>query len=122
MAKWGTVFFGFILTLIVEMFFGRYEYIGLIIVGFIVGVMVHDGAKSGLWNAALAGAFGSIIGSIIFIIFTTIGGAKMGIFGGLVGITVTGVSSLFIVAASIIEYIIIMGIAGAVGGFITDRK
>ena len=56
MAKWGVVFIGFILAVIVKTFFGLYELPGLLIVGFLVGVMAHDGALGGLWNAALSGA------------------------------------------------------------------
>ena len=66
MAKWSTVIFGFILTLIVYLIFGRYEFYGLLIVGFIVGYMAHQGVFGGMWNAALAGAFGTIISAILF--------------------------------------------------------
>lgn len=123
MAKWGVVFIGFILSVIVKTFFGLYEFPGLLIVGFLVGIMAHDGVLGGLWNAALAGAFGNIVCAIIFIIIATIGGgALMGIFGGLVGFTVSGVASLADVVGNIIYYIIVMGIAGAVGGAISSKR
>lgn len=123
MAKWGTVFIGFILAVIVKAFFGYYEFPGLILVGFIVGVMAHDGVIGGMWNAALAGAFGNIVCSIIFIIIATVGGGVlMGPFGGLIGFTVSGVSSLIDVILNIIYYIIVMGIAGAFGGLISSKR
>ena len=56
MAKTSAVIFGFLLTLVVYLFFGRYEFYGLLIVGFIVGYIAHEGALGGMWNAALAGA------------------------------------------------------------------
>lgn len=123
MAKWGVVFIGFILAVIVKTFFGLYELPGLLIVGFLVGVMAHDGALGGLWNAALSGAFGNIVAAIIFIIIATFGGGLLfGGFGGLVGFTISGVSSLINVIGHIIYYIIVMGIAGAFGGAISSRR
>ena len=68
MTKWSAAFVGFILAVIVETFFARYEFIGLLIVGFITGYIAHEGALGGLWNAAAAGAFGTIVCAIIFII------------------------------------------------------
>ena len=56
MTKWGPVFLGFILAVIVKSFFAHYEFIGLLLVGFIVGYLCRDGAISGMWNAAVAGA------------------------------------------------------------------
>ena len=124
MAKWSTVIFGFILTLIVYLIFGRYEFYGLLIVGFIVGYMAHQGVFGGMWNAALAGAFGTIVAAILFIILVTIGGgggALMGPLGGLTGFTVSGISTLFSVIDAIIKYMIVMGITGAVGGYLRGR-
>lgn len=122
MAKWSTVIFGFILTLIVYLIFGRYEFYGLLIVGFIVGYMAHQGVLGGMWNAALAGAFGTIVAAILFIILVTIGGgALMGPLGGLTGFTVSGISTLFSVIDAIIKYMIVMGITGAVGGYLRGR-
>ena len=122
MAKWSAVIFGFILTLIVYLIFGRYEFYGLLIVGFIVGYMAHQGVFGGMWNAALAGAFGTIVAAILFIILVTIGGgALMGPLGGLTGFTVSGISTLFSVIDAIIKYMIVMGITGAVGGYIRRR-
>jgi len=124
MAKWSTVIFGFILTLIVYLIFGRYEFYGLLIVGFIVGYMAHQGVFGGMWNAALAGAFGTIVAAILFIILVTIGGgggALMGPLGGLTGFTVSGISTIFSVIDAIIKYMIVMGITGAVGGYLRGR-
>ena len=122
MAKWSTVIFGFILTLIVYLIFGHYEFYGLLIVGFIVGYMAHQGVFGGMWNAALAGAFGTIVAAILFIILVTIGGgALMGPLGGLTGFTVSGISTLFSVIDAIIKYMIVMGITGAVGGYLRGR-
>ncbi len=123
MARWGVVFIGFILAVIVKAFFGYYEFIGLLLVGFIVGVIAHEGALGGLWNAALAGAFGGIVCAILFILLITFGGTALyGIFGGLIGFTVSGVSSLVYVILDIIYYMIVMGIAGAVGGAISSKR
>lgn len=123
MAKWGVVFVGFLLAVIVKTFFGYYELFGLLIVGFIVGVMAHSGAIGGMWNAALAGAFGNIVCDIIFIIMATLGGtALMGIFGGLIGFTVSGIYSIFEIIINIIGYMILMGITGAIGGLVTSKR
>ncbi len=122
MTKWGPVFLGFILAVIVKSFFAHYEFIGLLIVGFIVGYICHDGALSGLWNASVAGALGTIISAILFVMTATFGGALFGIFGGLTGFTISGVTSLFVVLGYLIYYAIIMGIAGGVGGLIASKK
>ena len=123
MAKMSSVILGFLLTLVVYLFFGHYEFWGLLIVGFIVGYIAHEGILGGMWNAALVGAFGTIVASILFIILVTIGGtALMGPLGGLTGFTVSGVSSLFIIIYNIIKYMIVMGITGAAGGALSKQK
>lgn len=121
MAKWKAVITGFILALIVEICFSRYEFIGLLIVGFITGYIAKSGALGGLWNAALAGALGTIIAAILFILTATIGGSMLGLFGGLTGFTVSGLLSLTAVINELIYYAIVMGITGAVGGAIASK-
>ena len=54
MTKWSAVIVGFILAIIVKSFFAPYEFIGLLIVGFITGYIARDGMFGGLWNAAVA--------------------------------------------------------------------
>ena len=124
MAKMKAVILGFLLTLAVYAFFGRYEFWGLLIVGFIVGYMAHDGIIGGIWNAALAGAFGTIVSAVLFIILITVGGtAMMGALGGLTGFTVSGIDALINVIGAIIKYMFIMGITGAIGGALSgDEK
>ena len=123
MAKMSSLFLGFLLTLVVYLFFGRYEFWGLLIVGFIVGYIAHEGILGGMWNAALARSFGTIVASFLFILLVTVGGtALMGPLGGLSGFTVSGVSSLFIIIYNIIKYMITMGITGALGGALTSKK
>ena len=123
MTKWSAALVGFILAVIVETFFARYEFIGLLIVGFITGYIAHEGALGGLWNAAVAGAFGTIVCAIIFIIIATFGGgAVYGIFGGLTGFTVSGIVSLFAIIGELIYYAIVMGISGAFGGMLSSKK
>ena len=123
MAKMSAVITGFLLTLAVYLLFGNYEFWGLLIVGFIVGYIAHEGILGGMWNAALAGAFGTIVASILFIILVTIGGtALMGPLGGLTGFTVSGISSLFIIIYNIIKYMIVTGITGAAGGALSKQK
>lgn len=122
MTKWSAVFTGFILAVIVQAFFARYEFIGLLIVGFITGYIAHSGILGGLWNAAVAGALGTIISAIIFIIMATFGGALIGVFGGLTGFTISGLSSLFAVINELIYYAIVMGITGAIGGAIASKN
>lgn len=123
MTKRKAVIIGFILAVIVKAFFAHYEFIGLLIVGFITGYIAHDGPISGLWNAAVAGALGTIICAIIFILMVTIGGtALIGPFGGLTGFTVSGIESLIVVVYDLIYYAIVMGITGAVGGTIASKK
>ena len=123
MAKMSAVVLGFILTLAVYLFFGHYEFWGLLIVGFIVGYIAHEGILGGMWNAALAGAFGTIVSAFLFIILITVGGtALMGPLGGLAGFTVSGIASLFEVVYEIIKYMIVMGITGAVGGALSKQN
>ncbi len=122
MAKWGAVFIGFILAVIVKAFFAPYEFIGLLIVGFITGYIAHSGPLGGLWNAALAGALGTIIGAVLFILIATFGGSLIGIFGGLTGFTVSGFASIPAIVGSLIYYAIVMGITGALGGAIAPKE
>ncbi len=122
MTKWSAVITGFILTICVQAFFGRYEFIGLLIVGFIVGYMAHSGAFGGMLNAAVAGAFGTILCAVVFIITATVGGSMAGIAGGLTGFTVSGAVSLIDVAMELIYYAIVMGITGAFGGLLSSKR
>ena len=122
MTKWSAVFVGFILAVFVKSFFAQYEFVGLLIVGFITGYIAHDGALSGLWNAALAGALGTIVSSILFILVATFGGSLFGVFGGLTGFTLSGIASIFTIIGYLIYYAIVMGITGAVGGAIASKK
>ena len=122
MTKWMPVTLGFLLTLIVKMFFAHYTFIGLLIVGFIVGYYAHSGIVGGLWNAAVAGALGTIISAVLFIFLATVGGSFIGILGGLAGFTISGVSSIFAILEDIIYYAIVMGITGAFGGALSDKK
>ena len=121
MTKWKAVIIGFILAVIVQSFFSRYEFIGLLIVGFITGYIAHDGALSGLWNAAVAGALGTIICAILFVLSATFGGIFLGIFGGLTGFTISGLASIPAVIGELIYYAIVMGITGAIGGVIASK-
>ncbi len=122
MTKWSAVITGFILAVIVQSFFARYEFIGLLIVGFITGYIAHSGILGGLWNAAVAGAFGTIVCAILFIIIATLGGSLLGIFGGLTGFTLSGISSIVAVISKLIHYAIVMGITGAIGGAIASKN
>lgn len=122
MTKWSAVFIGFILAVIVKSFFAQYEFIGLLIVGFITGYIAHSGVFGGLWNAAVAGALGTIICAILFIMVSTLGGSLFGIFGGLTGFTISGIASIIAIIGYLIYYAIVMGITGAFGGFISSKK
>jgi hypothetical protein len=122
MTKWSAVITGFILAVIVQSFFARYEFIGLLIVGFITGYIAHSGILGGLWNAAVAGAFGTIVCAILFIIIATVGGSLIGIFGGLTGFTLSGISSIVAIISKLIHYAIVMGITGAIGGAIASKN
>ncbi|WP_405290803.1 DUF5518 domain-containing protein [Methanobrevibacter sp.] len=121
MTKWKAVFIGFILAVIVKAFFAHYEFVGLLIVGFITGYIAHSGFFGGLWNAAVAGAFGTIVCAILFIILATFGGAMIGMFGGLTGFTISGITGLTAVISDLIYYAIVMGITGAIGGAIASK-
>ena len=122
MTKWSAVIIGFILSIFVEAFFSSHEFIGLLIVGFIVGYIAHSGILGGMWNAAVAGAFGTIVCAVLFIILVTVGGSTTGILGGLTGFTVSGAISLVEVVKELIYYAIVMGITGAVGGAISSKE
>lgn len=121
MTKWKAVIIGFILAVIVESFFSQYEFAGLLIVGFIVGYIARSGILGGLWNAAVAGAFGTIVCSILFILVATFGGSFLGIFGGITGFTMSGIASLTAIIKELIYYAIVMGITGAIGGAIASK-
>ena len=121
MTKWKAVIIGFILAVIVKSCFAHYEFIGLLIVGFITGYIAHDGPISGLWNAAVAGALGTIVGALMFISAATFGGSLFGLFGGLTGFTISGLSSIGIIIGDLIYYAIVMGITGAIGGAIASK-
>ena len=121
MTKWSAVFVGFILAVIVKSFFAPYEFIGLLIVGFITGYIAHSGALGGLWNAAVAGALGTIISAALFILLATFGGSLVGIFGGLTGFTLSGTAGIIAIIESLIYYAIVMGITGALGGAIASK-
>ena len=121
MTKWSAVFIGFILAVVVKSFFAQYEFIGLLIVGFITGYIAHSGALGGLWNAAVAGALGTIISAILFVLVATFGGSLFGIFGGLTGFTISGIASIFTIIGYLIYYAIVMGITGAFGGAIASK-
>lgn len=122
MTKWRAVIIGFILAVIVESFFSHYEFVGLLIVGFITGYIARSGIFGGMWNAAVAGAFGTIVCAILFVLSATLGGSLFGIFGGLTGFTVSGISSLAVVISELIYYAIVMGITGAIGGAISSKN
>lgn len=122
MTKWNAVIIGFILAVIVKSFFAHYEFIGLLVVGFITGYIAHDGALGGLWNAAVAGALGTIVSAILFVLVATFGGAMFGIFGGLTGFTISGFSGLMAIISDLIYYAVAMGITGAVGGAIASKN
>jgi hypothetical protein len=121
MTKWNAVFIGFILAVIVKSFFSQYEFVGLLIIGFITGYLAHSGALGGLWNAALAGSLGTIISALLFILVATFGGSFAGLFGGLTGFTISGITSLFAVIESLIYYALVMGITGAIGGALAPK-
>ena len=121
MTNWKAVIIGFILAVIVESFFARYEFIGLLIVGFITGYIAHSGMLGGMWNAAVAGAFGTIVCSILFILVATVGGSFAGIFGGLTGFTISGITIIIQIISDLIYYAIVMGITGAIGGAIASN-
>jgi len=122
MTKWNAVFIGFILAVIVKSFFSQYEFVGLLIVGFITGYIAHDGALGGLWNAAVAGALDTIVSAILFVLVATLGGSLFGIFGGLTGFTISGLTSITTVIGYLIYYAIVMGITGAFGGMMASKK
>lgn len=122
MTKWKAVIIGFILAGIVKSFFAPYAFIGLLIVGFITGYIAHDGALGGLWNAAVAGALGTIVTAILFVLSATFGGSLFGIFGGLTGFTISGFSSIFVIIGDLIYYAIVMGITGAIGGALSSKE
>ncbi|WP_295609371.1 DUF5518 domain-containing protein [uncultured Methanobrevibacter sp.] len=122
MTKWRAVIIGFILAVIVESFFSHYEFVGLLIVGFITGYIAKSGIFGGMWNAAVAGAFGTIVCAILFVLSATLGGSLFGLFGGITGFTIAGISSLFAVISELIYYAIVMGITGAIGGAISSKN
>ena len=122
MTKWNAVIIGFILAVIVKSFFAQYEFVGLLIVGFITGYIAHEGTIGGMWNAAVAGALGTIVCAILFVIIATLGGTLFGIFGGLTGFTLSGITSITVIIGYLFYYAIVMGITGAFGGLMASKK
>jgi len=116
MVKWGAVFIGFILAVIVKSLelSWSYETIGLLIVGFIVGYIAKEGTWGGLVNAAIAGSLGTIIAAILL--------TMLGLFLGIAGFAIFGFVGLIAAIVSLIYYAILMGISGAVGGSIARDK
>jgi hypothetical protein len=118
MVKWGPVIVGFLLSVILANVLGIYVNaywgvnLGLFISGLIVGLWVHEGVLGGLWNATVAGAFGSIVIAILLVIGGTI-------FGGFAGMAAGLVTGLTLVIVSLIFNIVFMGIGGAIGGLIS---
>ena len=123
MVKWSAVIVGFILAICVKSFMPNSEFIGLLAVGFIVGLMVREGFWSGMSNAAIAGALGTIVGGIIFIIMVTTGSTALGgIFGGMVGFTLSGTVSIINILVTLIYYMVVMGISGGIGGMLLKKQ
>ncbi|MBC7101069.1 MAG: DUF5518 domain-containing protein [Methanobacteriales archaeon] len=119
MVKWGPVIIGFILSIIfpiiLESFMPRgAPVLGLFLAGFIVGLMVKEGATGGFWNATVAGAFGGIILAMLLSIFGALIG---GIFGFFIGLF-TGIA---VVIVLLLVSMIFMGIGGAIGGFLAGE-
>lgn len=117
MVRWGPVIIGFILAVIIKSLelSIAYETIGLLIIGFIVGYLAHEGAWGGLVNAAVAGSLGTIIAAILLTV--------LGLFGGIAGFVIFGTAGLIAVIVNLIYYAILMGITGAVGGSVAgDRR
>ncbi|AXV37459.1 MAG: DUF5518 domain-containing protein [Methanobacteriaceae archaeon] len=117
MVKWGPVIVGFILAIIlgnIGVYINPYwgSNLGLFIAGLIVGYWVHEGLLGGLWNATVAGAFGSILLAILLIVGGTI-------FGGLAGFAATFVAGVGIIIVALILNIVFMGVGGAIGGLIS---
>ena len=123
MVKWSAVIVGFILAIMVKAYFPHYEFIGLLLVGFLVGVIAKRGFWGGMKNAAVAGALGTIIAAVLFVLIITTGSTVLlGLFGGLAGFTIAGVSSLIVVIGYLIYYMIVMGIAGGIGGLVAGHS
>jgi hypothetical protein len=123
MVKWSAVIVGFILAIMVKSYFPHYEFIGLILVGFLVGVIAKRGFWGGMGNAAVAGALGTIVSAIIFILIITTGSTLLlGLFGGLAGFTISGLSSAVVILGYLIYYMIVMGIAGGIGGLVAGHS
>ncbi|MDI6882485.1 MAG: DUF5518 domain-containing protein [Methanothermobacter tenebrarum] len=116
MVKWGPVFVGFILSIVFPIILrsfmpGGASVLGLFLAGFVVGLMVKEGALGGFWNATVAGAFGGIILTILLSIFGALIG---GIFGFFIGLF----SGIAVVIVLLLVSMIFMGIGGAIGGFL----
>ncbi|MBU4548269.1 MAG: DUF5518 domain-containing protein, partial [Euryarchaeota archaeon] len=87
MVKWSAVIVGFILSLVFPGIMAAFSpdwgsFLGLLLAGFVVGIIVKGGAFNGFWNASVAGAFGGLLSAILI---TILGTAAAGLAGFAVG-------------------------------------
>ncbi len=115
MVKVGAVLVGFILSIIFPIILRSFmpygPILGLFLAGFVVGLMVREGALGGFWNATVAGAFGGIMVAILLTIFGAI-------IGGIPGLFIGFFSGLLLVIVLLLVSMIFMGVGGAIGGFL----
>lgn len=115
MVKLGAVITGFVLSVvfpvILSPFINQASVLGLFLAGFIVGLMVKEGALAGFWNATVAGALGGIVLAILLVIFGTV-------LGGLGGFLIGAFAGTALVLVLLLVSMIFMGIGGAIGGFL----
>ena len=117
--KFGPVAIGIVLIILVKMLMAPFDIIGLVAVGFVVGYMVAAGLFSGMVNSVIVGVFEGIIGVFISLFTNSYNSFLSSVFYELTSFT--SVMDLNSLIFYLIHLCLIMGISGAIGGFLSRR-
>lgn len=114
--RWELVLIGFVLAVIIKYLELAWsiELLGILIIGFIVGLLAKQGPWEGMYNAAVAGSLRIIVVAILFTI--------VGLFGEMVRFAIFGFVELIAIMVNLIYYVIIMGISEAIGRMIAGDR
>jgi len=115
----GPVVIGIVMIMVVKIFMPHNLIIGLIGIGFLVGYMVGDGPIMGLIASVLVGTVECVIGTFISV-FTDYAGFQSFVIFDPFNFTLTADLTGFLFY--LIYLCIVMGLSGAIGGFLNKKK